>query len=1386
MVVVVPGPASLDLERLSAYYVKDRLIGNLPVVIFHGPSTTTNSTLNSSRIQAHVFSIAGFTSYPRLTIAPTSPLYLAVHLLPEEQQGDETSRGLAVSLLKYFTEMPRAVKECLEDLVASNQPDGRALIMFDAEHAARLAAKMVRLENTEAVADHITTGLAEKSISWVDLDVVLPPHLITTQDQFVSPASEDGTNAMHCDDPSTVSYGYGDFTELVDMFGAPAFLPSSSLRRAPSRPLAATGPKVLAPDAKAKLHREMWELLDTEGAYVIKLDDLKQNVTAGGAKLGESNVSTSEKALQDLFSGCLEQITAVNTEFLGYLRRLMAEDEDEHRGSPTESRWITERDPTGIEAFAKLLLQYFPRFKTCYQEYLRASPQFPKLLKEVVRESTTTFAHNLQGVGEQQLRSWLIEPVQRLPRYSLYIDNMINQLPASHAALSKLLKAKDIITDICALESGAAGARLVVERMRTLVSKWPATLAPGGRLITAFGAVELLPPYRTPSVAREGTQCLLALFSDCILVLKKMPHCTLSARGLLAEVDRPASAPSSIASPSESQPAQQLTMSNYFVLSETKFTEAHEGQVLFLSSLQPTPQDDPDGEPTYVARGRCYYLADSHEGKAARWSEEVAKARIEDRYPERIRDSEKWTLRSKGAEPGRLGLVSAIFEQESEESASSTRRASGSIRVVLAGDGGGRQSSQPVAADPAADITVSISILGPARYQVEFRGNNDHTSTDHVSTADFVPVFLKRLENLMRLHAQPTTSLTAQVHTAFMHKIADAIRPQLPIGDDESIRGRFFRPPSPVKALSNLLGTGAKEFTPSRSHGTTGSVDLMNKPLPQLNHSLQREASTKTLDEEMQASKMTIVQSTNNYENGSLEGLETTLTTYTIALRSRAGNIVGRTLRNRRVCDELRVNELYNTLVEDPGQHHAAAQVPVDVLFAAFEKFLNNAWKERIGPILSGSALTSIQNAFSHATSSRTRTDFKIALEHMSPQNRRAFTAIIRLLAELLEAAGNDGDRGALTASFAEALITQAPHDYVALFDRLVEDVEVLFDGADPIEVAMATPSASTNDRTGTAHSGSVNSVGSSFRKRFGLGVLTRENSKNDVGESRVGQIWRSLSKKASGDSDSQHGSLSKGFLSRSKSTDSPRLLSTSRPVSRDRPVSAHSIQDENKSRPTTAAPTQSRMLTPPTLGLSEQNSNQLNQARQPPRTPSPAKLQKAPPPETPTKMQSSRKENVPPTLTLPPVTDLGTFGSERADGNKLNIPERTSSSPQKLKFHSPQKVCRALLSFYLDRPLTAPASRTPQQREASHPGRWTHAARRTLPDRAGLAAPLAAAFELGHAGPHVPRRGPRPPAHDGAGGALEPDHGDPRRRRVVAGGDGEEGAQPGRAVPRG
>jgi hypothetical protein len=199
-------------------------------------------------------------------------------------------------------------------------------------------------------------------------------------------------------------------------------------------------------------------------------------------------------------------------------------------------------------------------------------------------------------------------------------------------------------------------------------------------------------------------------------------------------------------------------------------------------------------------------------------------------------------------------------------------------------------------------------------------------------------------------------------------------------------------------------------------------------------------------------------------------------------------------------------------------------------------------------------------------------------LNELTPQNYRAFNAVVSLLAELLGASGNDGDRGALTVSFAEALIAgENPPDYVMLFDRLVDDYEWLFD-----EEASKQSLAPINDSLRSKQSANANSISSgasSLRKRFGLGfgTLPRDNSKAD-GDSNITNIWRSLSKKASGDGESQPASLSRSFLSRSRSKDKMDRKTHSRPGSQDQPPSTGSSQPEARSRPGSAHNTLSNL----------------------------------------------------------------------------------------------------------------------------------------------------------------------------------------------------------------
>jgi hypothetical protein len=578
---------------------------------------------------------------------------------------------------------------------------------------------------------------------------------------------------------------------------------------------------------------------------------------------------------------------------------------------------------------------------------------------------------------------------------------------------------------------------------------------------------------------------------------------------------------------------------------------------------------------------------------------------------------------------------------------------------------------------------------------------------------------------LQRLHHQPTNPTIAQIYISSNQKLAESIRPSLPI--EPQARSRF-RPMSPVKALSSFLGGISKEQTSPAKPPNPTRLDSHEIKFPPPSYAFNQPA--------IQDSKITSGIKTTQYSGeGSFDLLENTLNTYIVALHSRCGNVVGKIIRNRSNANELTVNELYNALLEDPSQYQTTAEVPVDVLFSAFEKFLNVAWREKMGPLMPQPILTRMHEIFNTRPQNQIQEPFKSLLAELSPQNQRAFSALVKLLFDLLESSGNDGDRGAITATFAEVMFPDTdPRDYIAFLDRLIESIEVLFDDVVLSEGRLGLqPSLQRSRSTNT---GSLSSATSSLKKKFGFGTLSRENSKSEP-ESRVGQMLRNLSKKAAGDGNNQPSSLSKSFLTRSRSTDNdnrrpllsrpgssskenqPSPMSTPQP----RPVTTHrdspdiASQMEALTVGRNNAPRRKRRSSLSDLS-NLQSSSPLDFASSKPRkiempadSITPFQLarrnlqasplmnkQRSPQPEIPSKIPSpaNRKENVPPVTTRersPPKLYSGTesiISPRKRDLGLTQIPtfkhsspvptshgssQRKTSSPQKLRIQSPQKV---------------------------------------------------------------------------------------------------------------
>lgn len=736
MITLLAAPPALSSSNLSLYYAKDALLDNLPILIFYGPSTTGNSTQNSSRIQAHIYSLAGFQTFPRLTVAPTSPLYVAVNHLPVEQQGDEICRGLAVSLLSYFAGLPKAMKASLRDRVAARRSNRAAPMMFDEMHAADLAAAMVELDDKLEIANYVMSALSAQVLSWVDMDIILPSGTIQR-----AKCSDGEDNTPLFDNDGLPLYHYGQYTSIIECLGSAAFLPTSKLQRAPSRPTAHSRSKVLSKDQKISLRREMCELVDTESSYVGKIQNLLQFIAADFRQIASSNIVNA------LFPESLNQVLETNERFYEDIQRVLDETENEaindiegnangesDLGSPvTQGR---RRDPTGTLHFAKALLRWFPKFMIPYQDYLRASTNFSNIISQSMVDQSSAIAKHLHAFGEQRLRSALIEPVQRLPRYSLLIDNMVNLLPASHPAMSSLLKARDVITEICALDMQMSGdVARSAKILRNVVADWPASFSPRGRLITAVDVLQLDPPYATSG---EGTAGIILLFVDSCVLLQKTGNSSLSARGIIAEVDRPTTPTNAFLSSGLSLD-KELKFSGAYDLSQLWFSESESGHLIRMTLFGGTTSSL-DTSRHSQSLTNVFLALGPYDGKAARFSEEVIKAKMESRFPEAIRDSGKWTLRSINPTQGSLGILVALLEEQPE---TRTDLIHGQCQMRLYVDAS-KTTDSTVTQTHGTEITASITTLGTGSYNLETEGIDGTCFTDTCTPENLLSVLLRR------------------------------------------------------------------------------------------------------------------------------------------------------------------------------------------------------------------------------------------------------------------------------------------------------------------------------------------------------------------------------------------------------------------------------------------------------------------------------------------------------------------------------------------------------------------------------------------------------------------------------------------------------------------
>lgn len=1007
-----------------------------------------------------------------------------------------------------------------------------------------------------------------------------PGSIVPLQPEDFEEIPEDEDDLL---DPTLRQYaGYGS---LVKLFGEPVFLPTSKLRRAPSKPTALNRSKSFSRDQKSDLRMKMTELVETEERYVMKLNELVKHIAdefrQSAIMRSAESLSPSDDELEKLFPKSADRILQLNSAFYQELRKIMDSSEDD----ATKDIEITVniirgtsgkfKDPIGCIAMAKVFLEWFPQFTDAYQDYIRASQHFPKLLNSFL-EKQSSFKQRVVNRGEQNVRSILIEPVQRLPRYSLLIDQIVNCLPITHPALQLMLRARDIITNICSMDDPLPDKPHITNRLRNLIECWPLDLQPQGRLLTAVDMLELAPPYiRYSGNAIGGTDRsgVFLLFSDVVVILKKKTSNAMNAKDLLREVDKPSAAGLlvSMTNAAGGPGSYELAFAGWHNLADVRFTESMDGDRVWMTSTQDMKGTHSSEYITSTAvTSRCFALQEGYDGRAMKWSDEIVRARIEGRFSETEREDAAWTLRSVRMPDSNLGLYAAVF-QEGADQLVEDRREPAMVRIVVDHDKGTKGA--PVG-HYGVEIVINIKcISGGSRVYVESIGLVGKKYTDEVILDDLLPTLSRRIVQLLCMQFNVSNTRLAPPLVSYHTKILKALT-----FSNRAEKTRSFLTSSPVKMLTSLLsgvGDGLNENTilsPSKIQQRTHVGSVFPPPnLPGRSNSIQKEAGSILGSWKGRDGDKGRAAGDEDRPENPLMRLEQTFTGYVACLQSRKGNIIGRSLLNRACADELAVNELYNRLIESPYDVEASNDRGVEVIFMSFEKFLRVAWQEQMGPIISMHALDALQQRVSRNVPGNFADFVNYLFSDMAPQNRRAFTALIKLLADLLDGCGNDGDRGALTLAFAELLVNEgSAHGYINLLDRLVEDCDRIFEEigfGSSLHLAHYSAYEHSTIRGGKSQTGSVTSNTSSLRRKFGFDTLLRQNSKHDDSRSSV---WRNLSKHgrhpATGDV-TGYGSL-KGSIGRSRSIESreggPNKLQR-RPGSRDRPPVSGAFDDINQ-----------------------------------------------------------------------------------------------------------------------------------------------------------------------------------------------------------------------------
>ncbi|KAF8826901.1 hypothetical protein HHX47_DHR5000592 [Lentinula edodes] len=283
------------------------------------------------------------------------------------------------------------------------------------------------------------------------------------------------------------------------------------------------------------------ELVTTERSYVKKLQTLKRDYADPLRNFARSKSTAiiSKYEATTLF-GNIDSLLPVNEAFLTDLEKMIAPNGYKAVGGVGDVALRHFKELKGFEQYRQYYVKREEAQRFIEQEMEKRSSPFEDYIERVKYQSTD--ARNRVG-----LRELLMEPVQRIPRYTLLFRLMIKHMPPHDPQRAKLEEADDIASKIALAEADEQTKRaaIVYCLIATIDGFPPNMFSNSRRFIDCIDVEDILLEAPSSSSASSTSlvgslHCTLFLFDDKLLIVKRPGNGEKSGRVLagLDELDK--------------------------------------------------------------------------------------------------------------------------------------------------------------------------------------------------------------------------------------------------------------------------------------------------------------------------------------------------------------------------------------------------------------------------------------------------------------------------------------------------------------------------------------------------------------------------------------------------------------------------------------------------------------------------------------------------------------------------------------------------------------------------------------------------------------------------------------------------------------------------------